>query len=126
VSVGHGARVGLEVVTDRRRREEGWWDAAADHTDWVVAEGRYAGDEWLEEVAGYHAESAPDDLDEEYVERRARELAAAQQGWQVSDAEVERRTERAHRRLLDHVDDDLIVERARELRAECERPGGGE
>jgi len=117
VSVGHGARVGLEVVTDYRRTEEGWWDVAADHTDWVVADGRYEGEEWVENIAEYHAETAPDDLDEEYVERRARDLAAAQQDWQIDDAEVERRTERAHRRLLDHVDDELIIERARALDA---------
>jgi threonine dehydrogenase-like Zn-dependent dehydrogenase len=122
VSVGHGARVGLEVVTDYRRTEEGWWDAAADHTDWVVADGRYEGEDWLENIAEYHAEAAPDDLDEEYVERRARELAAAQQGWQIPEAEVDRRTERAHRRLLDHVDDRLIVERARDLGAEGDQP----
>ena len=118
VSVGHGARVGLEVVTDYRRREEGWWQAAADYTDWVVEQGRYAGEEWLENIADYHAESAPDDLDDGLVAERARELAAGQQDWQIDDSEVERRTQRAHRRLLDYIEDDMILERAREIDSE--------
>jgi len=115
VSVGHGARVGLDVVTDYRRAVEGWWDEAADHTDWVVEQGRYEGEAWLAEIAEYHAESAPDHLDDDHVRRRARERAAEQQDWQVDPAEVDRRTERAHRRLLDHVDDEAILERAREI-----------
>jgi len=115
VAVGHGARVGLDVVTDYRRDVEGLWDAAADYTDWVPKQGRYEGDDWLENIAGFLAESAPDDLDDEFVERVAREQAVEQQNWQIDEAEVERRTERAHRRLLDHVDDELVLERASEI-----------
>jgi hypothetical protein len=115
VAVGHGARVGLAVITDYRQVEEGLWEAAADHTDWVVQQGRYAGDDWLERSAEYTIESAPDDLDDEFVQRKARELAKEQQGWQIEEAEVERRTERAHRRLLEHVDDALIREYAADL-----------
>ncbi|WP_435147120.1 hypothetical protein [Halobaculum sp. P14] len=115
IAVGHGARVGLDVVTDYRRVEEGLWEAAADHTDWVVQQGRYAGDDWLERSAEYTIESAPDGLDDEFVQRKSHELAKGQQGWQVDEAEVEHRTERAHRRLLDHVDDDLIREYAADL-----------
>jgi len=118
VSVGHGARVGLQVVTDYRRTEEGLWPAAADHTDWVVEQGRYAGEDWLEQATEWNVESAPDDLDDDVVEARARELALEQQRWQIDDDEVERRTERAHRRLLEHVDDDLVLERAAELGAD--------
>lgn len=121
VSVGHGARVGLEVVTAYRRDQEGWWPAAADYTDWVVEDGRYAGEEWIETIADYHADSAPDHMDDDIVRRRARELAADQQDWQVDDEEVRRRTERAHRRLLEHVDDELVVKRARELDGTGER-----
>lgn len=126
VAVGHGARVGLDVVTDHRRGAEGWWDEAADHTDWVVKAGRYEGEEWLENVAEYHAEEAPDDLDGEHVRERARELAAEQQDWQITAAEVDRRTERAHRQLLDHVDDEAILERAREIEADRSATGVSE
>ncbi|MBV0902925.1 hypothetical protein [Haloarcula salina] len=108
VAVGHGARVGLDVVTDYRRVEEGLWVPAADHTDWVIQQGRYAGHDWLERSAEYTVESAPDELDDEFVQRKARELAKQQQDQQINEPEVERRTERAHRRLLDHVDDELI------------------
>lgn len=109
VAVGHGARVGLDVVTDYRRREEGWWDAAADHTDWVIQQGRYAGEEWLAEIAAYHAADAPDDLDEDTARRRARELAEEQQNWQIAPGEVERRTERAHRRFAERLDDPALL-----------------
>jgi alkyl hydroperoxide reductase subunit AhpF len=125
VSVGHGARVGLAIVTDYRRREEGWWPAAADHTDWVVQQGRYAGEEWLDDIAEYHVESAPGDLDREVVRQKARELAVEQQDWQIDEAEVERRTERAHRRLLTHLDDELVLERAREIEADADESAGG-
>jgi hypothetical protein len=126
VSVGHGARVGLAVVTDYRRSEEGWWPAAADYTDWVVQQGRYAGDEWLDDIAEYHAASAPDELDETVVRRKARELAAEQQGWQIDEMEVERRRKRAHRRLLEHVDDELVLERAREIDPDRGLPDAGD
>lgn len=115
ISVGHGAQVGLEVVTDYRCAQEGWWSAAADHMDWVVEAGRYNGREWVENVAEYHADAAPDHLDDAVVQRRARELAREQQDWQIDEDEVERRTARAHRRLLDHIDDELVLERARKI-----------
>jgi len=103
VAVGHGARVGLDVVTDYRRVEEGLWEAAADHTDWVVKQGRYEGDEWLENIADYYAESAPEGMDDEFVQRKARELAKQQQAQQIDEAEVERRTERAQESLGEHL-----------------------
>lgn len=117
VAVGHGARVGLDVVTDYRREAEGWWDDAADHTDWVVGQGRYEGQQWLETITEYYAESAPDELDDEHVRRRVRALAAEQRDWQIDAAEVDRRIERAHREILEYVDDEAILERAREIEA---------
>jgi len=122
VAAGQGARVGLDVVTDYRREVEGLWDAAADHTDWVVKQGRYEGDDWLENITDYYADPAPDHLDDAFVERAAREVAEELQGWQIDENEVERRTERAHRRLLDHVDEDLILERARQIGTERNVP----
>jgi choline dehydrogenase-like flavoprotein len=115
VAVGHGARVGVALVEDYRREEEGIWEDAAAYTDWVVQQGRYAGDEWLERATGWHLDTAPDDLDESTARERARELAARQQDQQIDESEVDRRTERAHRRLLDHLDDDLVREYAADL-----------
>jgi hypothetical protein len=117
VAVGHGARVGLALVEAYRREEEGIWAGSAGYTDWVVEQGRYAGDEWLETATGWHLDAAPEHLDDERVRERARDLARAQQDRQIDADEIERRTERAHRRLLAFVDDDLIRERARELDA---------
>jgi len=118
VSVGHGARVGVALVEAYRRQEEGIWEGSASYTDWVVKQGRYEGEEWLETATGWHTDAAPEDLDDEFVEETARELAERQQDQQITEEEVARRTERAHRRLLEYVDDELVLERAREIREE--------
>lgn len=115
VSVGHGARVGVDLIEHYRRNEEGIWEGSDDYTDWVVKQGRYEGEEWLETATGWHLDAAPEDLDDEVVRERSRELALEQQSQQIDEAEVERRTERAHRRLLEHVDDELIREYAADL-----------
>lgn len=115
VAVGHGARVGLALVESYRRDEEGIWEGSTAYTDWVVKQGRYAGDEWLDNATGWHLDAAPADLDEGVARQRARELAKQQQDQQIDDAEVERRTERAHRRLLEHLDDGLIRDYAAEF-----------
>jgi hypothetical protein len=120
VSVGHGARVGLDAVADYRRTQEGIWDDAAEHTDWTVTQGRYEGQEWLEGMTAYRAETAPNHLDDAYVARKARELAERQQDQQISESDVDRRTNRAHRRLLDYIADELILERAETIRSEPE------
>jgi glycine/D-amino acid oxidase-like deaminating enzyme len=117
VAVGHGARVGVAIVESYRRTEEGIWAGAASYTDWVVRQGRYAGDEWLEEAIGWRLDAAPDGHDEDAARERARDLAKRQQDQQIDEGEVERRTERAHRRLLEHVDDDLIRDYAADLDA---------
>jgi hypothetical protein len=118
VAVGHGARVGVDVIETVRREDEGVWEGSASYTDWVVQQGRYEGEEWLETAMGWHRDAAPDDLDAETVEERARELALEQQRQQIDDEEVEHRRRRAHRRLLEFVDDELVLERARELEAD--------
>jgi hypothetical protein len=118
VAVGHGARVGIALIEAYRREEEGIWEESASYTDWVVKQGRYEGDDWLETATGWHLDAAPDDIDDAIARERARTLAERQQAQQVSAMEVDRRTERAHRRLLEFVDDDLVLERARTLRTE--------
>jgi choline dehydrogenase-like flavoprotein len=117
VAVGHGARVGVALVEDYRRTEEDIWEGSASYTDWVVQQGRYEGDEWLEKATGWHLDAAPEDLDEATARDRARTLAKRQQDQQIGKREVERRTERAHRRLLEHLDDDLIRDYAADLGA---------
>jgi thioredoxin reductase len=106
VSAGHGARVGLAVVEDYRRTVENWWPDAAEHHDWVVEQGRYEGDDWVEQIVDYYVEHAPEG--HENVRERARELARAQQEWQINEAEIQRRTDRAYDRLLEFVPDEKI------------------
>jgi hypothetical protein len=108
VSAGHGARVGLAVVSDYRRTVEDWWDEAARYHDWVVDEGRYAGAEWAERMADYYAEHAPDDRDEETVRERALELAHMRQDRQIDETEVQRRSKRGYDRLLEFIPDEQI------------------
>jgi choline dehydrogenase-like flavoprotein len=117
IAVGHGARVGVAVIEAYRRVEEGIWAESASYTDWVVKQGRYAGEEWLEAVTGWHLEAAPDDVDDATARERARALARDQQAQQINEAEVDHRTDRAHRRLLDHLDDEVIRAYARGLDA---------
>jgi hypothetical protein len=69
----------------------------------------------MEPVGDVTFESVPEEFDETVVRQKARERAAEQQNWQIHKDEVERRTERAYRRLLDHVPDELSCERAGEL-----------
>jgi len=109
VAVGHGARVGLDVVTDYRRVAEDLWEAAADHTDWVVEQGRYEGEEWLATATEWTVDSAPDDLDDEVARERARMVAREQQHWQIDEAEVDRRTERAHESLAAHLSAEAVA-----------------
>jgi glycine/D-amino acid oxidase-like deaminating enzyme len=115
VSAGHGARVGLALVSDYRRTVEDWWDGAARYHDWVVNEGRYSGEEWVDRMADYYAESAPEERDEETVRERALELARWRQDRQIDETEVERRTERGYERLLEFVPDEQIRAYADEL-----------
>lgn len=116
IAVGHGARVGRALIQAYRREVENYWDEVADYySDWVVQEGRYPGEEWVENVTEMFAESAPSGLNEAVVQTKAREVTKERQNMQITEAEVERRTERAHRRLLDHVGDELILERAQEI-----------
>jgi threonine dehydrogenase-like Zn-dependent dehydrogenase len=119
VAVGHGARVGIGLVSDRRREVRGLWEGPADHTDWVVEQGRYAGEEWLETITEYHLEDAPDHLDGEVARERAREVAAEQQEWQVDDETAARRREAGHRALAERLDTDALVETAAEREPEA-------
>jgi hypothetical protein len=109
IAVGHGARVGVGLLTDRNEAA-GLWAEAASHTDWVVKQGRYAGEEWLETVTGYYAERAPESMDEETARERARALAEEQQDWQIPEAEVERRRETGHRELARRLDSEAVLD----------------
>ncbi|WP_254824406.1 FAD-dependent oxidoreductase [Haloglomus halophilum] len=112
VAVGHGARVGLGLVTDHRYEVEGLWEGPGDHRDWVVEQGRWVGEEWLENITEYHLEDVPDDLDDDEARQRAREVAETRQEWQIEADEVARRRGQGHRALAAHLDTDVLVETA--------------
>jgi len=109
IAVGHGARVGVGLVIDRNEAE-GLWAEAARHTDWVVKQGRYEGEEWRESLTDYYAERAPEPMDEETARERARKVAERQQDWQIPAEEVERRRAVGHRELARHLDPDAVLD----------------
>ncbi|NHN61356.1 MULTISPECIES: NAD(P)/FAD-dependent oxidoreductase [Halorussus] len=127
VAAGRGARVALTVLADVRR-DRGYPDAFADHYDWLRREAELDGewgdrDRWRE----WFADRKPDGLDvseDRLVELREREIDRRFDTY-LADDEIERRVARGQRRLLDHVDDEYILEAAREIEAETE-PGSAE
>ncbi|WP_440765141.1 FAD-dependent oxidoreductase [Natronorubrum sp. DTA7] len=126
MAAGHGARVGITVVEDIRRAQD-YPERLANHYDWRRRETELD-DEWSERSRWreYFDNQLPDDHDFEearLAEIREREIDRRLATY-LSDDEIERRVERGHRRLLEHVDDELILEAAREI--EAEREVGGE
>ncbi|GAB7013478.1 FAD-dependent oxidoreductase [Halolamina salina] len=122
MAAGHGARVGVAVV-EAARRERGYPEGLASYYDWVRPESERTGewsdrDRWRE----FFEERFPDDHDlspERAEEIREREIDRRFDMY-ISDDEAERRRKEGQRRLLDHVDDDLVLEAAREIEAERE------
>ncbi|SFS12706.1 Pyridine nucleotide-disulphide oxidoreductase [Halomicrobium zhouii] len=122
IAAGRGARVGLAVV-GAGRREQRYPEAFVDHYDWVRREAQRDNewadrDRWRE----WFAERLPSDhdLDEDrLVELREREIDRRLDTY-VTESEVSARAERGQRRLLAHLDDDLVLERAREIREEVD------
>ncbi|WP_224337478.1 NAD(P)/FAD-dependent oxidoreductase [Haloprofundus halobius] len=125
LSAGHGARVARTLLSDVRR-ECGYPDALADHWDWVRSETDLSGewtdrDRWREWFDG----RLPDDceVDEStLVDLRERQIDRRFEAY-LSDDEIDRRTRRGQRRLLEHLDDDLVLDAAREIAAEREGSG---
>jgi thioredoxin reductase len=120
MAAGRGARVGLRVVEDVRD-ERGYPESVVDHYDWMRKESTLDGewgdrDRWRE----WFDEQSPDDhdLDENRrVELRERDIDRSFETY-LSDDEIEQRGLRGQKRLLDHVDDDLILAAARDIEAE--------
>ena len=117
ISAGHGARVGLALARDDT--SERYWPAVGErYVDWVVHEGRYGGDGWNEHVdEWFDREMFPDghDLDQETVDAAREELKGEFLDRQIDADERDRRERESQRMLLDHIDNDLIRDRASEL-----------
>lgn len=124
LAAGLGARVGLAVIDDVRR-EQGYFEGLAAHRDWMRRESGLTGDwqsrdrwrKWAEDKRPDELEIDEDDwlsLREEAVDRRLETF--------LSEEEITNRTERGQDRLLEHIDDDRIIEYARELESDREVP----
>lgn len=117
INAGHGARVGLALARDEM--SERYWPAVGErYVDWIVHEGRYGGDGWDDHVKEWFDRDmlpAEGDLDTETVEAAREDLKTEFLGRQIDADEQERREREGQRMLLDHVDDDLIRERANKL-----------
>ncbi|WP_224270823.1 FAD-dependent oxidoreductase [Haloprofundus salinisoli] len=119
IAAGRGARVALTLIEDLRR-ERGYFGDVAKPYDWVRRTAELT-DEWAdpERWREYLDAQRPDEHDVDasrWTELREAEIERRLDAY-VSDETIDTRDERSQRRLLDHVDDELILERARELDA---------
>jgi hypothetical protein len=117
VAAGHGAHV-ARTLTEDHRRARGYPDGVAEHYDWLRPASIFD-DEWGERDRWreWFHDRVPDDhgTDEDrLVELRERYIDDAF-ATRRTDDEIETLRNRAHDRLLDHIDDDRILERAREI-----------
>lgn len=120
VAAGRGARVGLTVVGDARQ-ETGVPASLADHYDWMRQESTLD-DEWADRDRWreWYDERRPEDHadDDQWTTMRERDIDRRLATY-LTDEDIEQRAERGQRRLLEHVDDELVLERAREIDSEA-------
>ncbi|MDF9744395.1 NAD(P)/FAD-dependent oxidoreductase [Natrinema salsiterrestre] len=120
IAAGRGARVGHRVIEDSRR-ERGYPEAVADHYDWMRQESELD-DEWSDRDRWreWFDDQLSDDHDiddDRRVELRERDIDRSFESY-LADEVIEQRAERGQKRLLEHVDDELVLEAARELEAD--------
>jgi hypothetical protein len=98
---------------------ERYWPAVGErYVDWVVHDGRYGGEGWDEHVdEWFDREMLDDDVDvePERIERAREDLKAEFLDRGIDETERERRDREGQRRLLEHLDDDVVREYARSL-----------
>ncbi|ADB63223.1 Thioredoxin reductase-like protein (plasmid) [Haloterrigena turkmenica DSM 5511] len=120
MAAGRGARTAISVV-EAVRRERGYPDSLANYYDWVRRETELedesaARNRWREHfddrVADDHGleEARLAELRDREIDRRIEMY--------ISDDEIDRRGERGQERLLEHIDDELILDAARAIEAE--------
>jgi len=139
IAAGRGARVARSVIADAKMGD-GWWEAVADGVDWVRQE-RELDDEWadrerwVEWFDDHYGDDAPVEPDADRFERVRKADIDDTFSSYISSGEANRREAAgqealaAHldaerivaavgaETLLNHVDDELIRERAAELDA---------
>ena len=119
VAAGQGAHVARCLLEDHRH-ERGYPDVVDRHYDWLRPESEFTGgwanrDRWREWFHDQFDEYAVSD--DRLAELRERYIDEAFET-RLDDEEVEKREIRGQKRLLDHLDDDLVLERAREIETE--------
>lgn len=108
IAAGHGGRVARTLLSDYRR-ERGYPDAVADHWDWLRREAERR-EGWREEYRTWFQRQTPDSCDEKRLEALLQADLERRQSAFASEAEIERRRERAHKRLTAHLDDEALLE----------------
>lgn len=125
ISAGQGAHVARSLLDDHRQAEGLPKGILSTYFDWLRTASEFNGEwesrarwrEWFEnELPDDHGLDGAEleQLRERYIDRAF--------DTKLFDAEIERRTERSHRRMLDYIGDDLVLERAKEIQST--RTGG--
>ncbi|MFB6072931.1 MAG: NAD(P)/FAD-dependent oxidoreductase [Halobacterium sp.] len=109
VAAGHGAHVARRLLADHKR-DRGFPEGVAPHYDWMRPESEFAGewsdrDRWRE---WFHGEIEEQEVSDERLAELREAYIDRAFDTKLTDEEVEARSERAHHRLLDHLDDDHI------------------
>ncbi len=124
IAAGRGAHVARTLLEDRRM-DVGYPRELAREYDWLRPESEFTGawsdrDRWRDwfdaRVPDDHdvQDGRVDDLREAYIDRAFETRR--------SPEEIDELTQHAHRRLLEHLDDDLVLERAAALEDEQTGP----
>lgn len=118
IAAGQAAETALGVIHDVRRDAGLPEDLATHYTDWVFVEGsivddweEYVREEFPDRVADADlSESRFEELQSQYVDRKVTQA--------ITPQEQRERKRRGHRRLVEHLNDEVVLERAREIEAE--------
>lgn len=122
IAAGRGASVALALV-DHLRHERGYFESFARHRDWRRREAERT-EEWSDRDRWreYAETERPDEHEvdeEEWIELREEEIDRRFATY-LSEKEIAHRTERGQVRLLEQIDDELIVEYADGLTADSQ------
>lgn len=124
-SAGQGAHVARSLIQDVRRARGYAGEVLTVRFDWLRPESEFTG-EWAERDRWreWFGNELPDDHGLDAEERQRLREAYLDRAFEtkLTDTEIERRTERGHRRLLEHLDDELILEYASGIRAARPEP----
>ncbi|MBP1987029.1 NAD(P)/FAD-dependent oxidoreductase [Halolamina salifodinae] len=120
MAAGQGARVGVGVV-EAVRRDRGYPEGVTDYYDWVRREAELD-EEWADRDRWreFFDQRLPEDhgLSEERVDELREREVDRRLDMYVSAADADQRAEEGKRRLLEQIDDDLVLEAAREIEAD--------